>query len=301
MFRVTSIRKGFAGGGFDGSRSLPKQMAMAAGVPAPISSPRRRSSSSASRPPRRPASARRRSPTSRRSATSTSAPASTSSTERTCTCPAFEDLEAWYLNFDHRERVDTTFRPGLDVPVQTLTVRRARTTSRRRPTSRPTARPAADRPQRRHPAVLEAHGGPERAGRDALQEGHGDPAPRRLQHARQPVLLDGASRARPLRPRARSRPALRRLQPVATTSGATGWRWTASSPTGRCCPFEPRSTRAGLQRRQTTHRQNFLCRRAPAARSHGRVASLVRRMGMVRHARPAVALDRQLAALVRAP
>ena len=33
MFRVTSIRKGFAGGGFDGSRSLPKQMAMAAGVP----------------------------------------------------------------------------------------------------------------------------------------------------------------------------------------------------------------------------------------------------------------------------
>ncbi len=34
----------------------------------------------------------------------------------------FEDLEAWYLNFDHRERVDTTFRPGLDVPVETLTV-----------------------------------------------------------------------------------------------------------------------------------------------------------------------------------
>ena len=26
----------------------------------------------------------------------------------------FEDLEAWYLNFDHRAR-DTTFRPGLDV------------------------------------------------------------------------------------------------------------------------------------------------------------------------------------------
>ncbi len=34
----------------------------------------------------------------------------------------FEDLERWYLNFDHRERVDTTFRPGLDVPVDTLTV-----------------------------------------------------------------------------------------------------------------------------------------------------------------------------------
>ena len=34
----------------------------------------------------------------------------------------FENLEAWYLNFDHRERVDTTFRPGLDVPVEKLTV-----------------------------------------------------------------------------------------------------------------------------------------------------------------------------------
>ena len=34
----------------------------------------------------------------------------------------FENLEAWYLNFDHRERVDTTFRPGLDVAGTTLTV-----------------------------------------------------------------------------------------------------------------------------------------------------------------------------------
>ena len=33
MFRVTSIRRGFVGGGFDGSQSLPKRMAMAAGVP----------------------------------------------------------------------------------------------------------------------------------------------------------------------------------------------------------------------------------------------------------------------------
>ena len=34
----------------------------------------------------------------------------------------FENLEAWYLNFDHRERVDTAFRPGLDVDEATLTV-----------------------------------------------------------------------------------------------------------------------------------------------------------------------------------
>ena len=33
LFDVTSIRKGFAGGGFDGGAGLPKQMALAAGVP----------------------------------------------------------------------------------------------------------------------------------------------------------------------------------------------------------------------------------------------------------------------------
>ena len=34
----------------------------------------------------------------------------------------FENLEGWYVNFDHDERVHTTFRPGLDVPDGTLTV-----------------------------------------------------------------------------------------------------------------------------------------------------------------------------------
>src|SRR5207248_9798436 len=33
FFTVTSIRRGFAGGGFDGGQSLPKKMAVAAGVP----------------------------------------------------------------------------------------------------------------------------------------------------------------------------------------------------------------------------------------------------------------------------
>jgi hypothetical protein len=38
----------------------------------------------------------------------------------------FEDLEAWYLNFDFRERVDTAFRPGLEVKPGTQTVRQGR-------------------------------------------------------------------------------------------------------------------------------------------------------------------------------
>jgi hypothetical protein len=37
----------------------------------------------------------------------------------------FEDLEAWYLNFDFAERVDTAFRPGLRVARDTQTVRQA--------------------------------------------------------------------------------------------------------------------------------------------------------------------------------
>jgi len=34
----------------------------------------------------------------------------------------FEDVEAWYLNFDFPERVATTFKPGLDVEDGTQTV-----------------------------------------------------------------------------------------------------------------------------------------------------------------------------------
>jgi hypothetical protein len=123
MFRVTSIRRGFVGGGFDGSRSLPKRMAMAAGVPGADLIPE----------------------TSQLFLGFTSTQKAGLGPSRIANFETlgyvdlgplryfehgthmhvshlFENLEAWYLNFDHRERVDTTFRPGLDVPVQTLTV-----------------------------------------------------------------------------------------------------------------------------------------------------------------------------------
>ena len=35
LFTVTSVRRGFAGGGFDGGQSLPKQLALAAQIPHP--------------------------------------------------------------------------------------------------------------------------------------------------------------------------------------------------------------------------------------------------------------------------
>ena len=47
----------------------------------------------------------------------------TSSAARICICRAFhENVYAWYLNFDHRERVDAMFRPGLKIPADQQTV-----------------------------------------------------------------------------------------------------------------------------------------------------------------------------------
>jgi hypothetical protein len=126
VFRVTSIRKGFAGGGFVGGRGLPKQMAVAAHVPGADLIP-----------------------------DSAELFLGFTSTQKHGLGPArianletlgyadlgprgyfafgthmhlshiFEDLEAWYLNFDHQERVDTMFRPGLRVAPHTLTVAQA--------------------------------------------------------------------------------------------------------------------------------------------------------------------------------
>jgi hypothetical protein len=124
LFELTSIRKGFAGGGFGGGTSLPKQMAMAAGVRGADLIP-----------------------------DSAELFLGFTSTQKAGLGPGtianieslgyadggrdgyfrggthmhvshlFEDLEAWFINFDHRQRVDTAFRPGLDVPSGTLTVR----------------------------------------------------------------------------------------------------------------------------------------------------------------------------------
>jgi len=112
LFDVTSIRRGFVGGGFEGRRSLPKKMAMAAGVPGADLIP-----------------------------ASAQLFLGFTSTQKDGLGPRlianhetlgfvelgpreyfrqgtsmhvshlFEDLEAWYLNFDFRERVATAFRP----------------------------------------------------------------------------------------------------------------------------------------------------------------------------------------------
>ncbi|MDX6441343.1 MAG: hypothetical protein QOE43_1072 [Gaiellaceae bacterium] len=113
MFSITSIRRGFAGGGFAGKQSLPKKMAMAAGVPGADLIP-----------------------------DTSELFLGFTSTQKAGLGPLLianhetlgyvdvrdgyfhggthmhlshitEDLEAWYLNFDFDERVLTAFQPGL--------------------------------------------------------------------------------------------------------------------------------------------------------------------------------------------
>ena len=121
-FRVTSIRRGFVGGGFSGGQSLPKKMAVAARVPGADLIPDRAelflgfTSTQASQPGRE-----------RISNLETLGLADLrggyfAHGTHMHLSHLFEDLEAWYLNFTHQQRVDTTFRPGLKVPAQRLSV-----------------------------------------------------------------------------------------------------------------------------------------------------------------------------------
>ncbi len=124
LLEVTSIRRGFAGGGFDGGQSLPKQMAQAAQIPGADLIP-----------------------------DTAELFLGFTSTQRAGMGPGaianfetlgyvdfrgsdyfrqgthmhlshiHEDVEAWYLNFDFDERVSTAFKPNLDVKEGTQTVR----------------------------------------------------------------------------------------------------------------------------------------------------------------------------------
>jgi hypothetical protein len=112
MFAVTSIRKGFQGGGFAGGRGLPKEMALAAGIQGADLIP----------------------DGAQLCLGFTSTQKHTQGLGRIANFETiglvdvrdgyfrggthmhlshlFENVEAWYLDFDFRERVDTTFRPG---------------------------------------------------------------------------------------------------------------------------------------------------------------------------------------------
>jgi hypothetical protein len=112
FLHVTSIRRGFAGGGFDGKRSLPKKMALAAGVPGADLVPDTAelflgftSTQKAGLGPRLIANHETLGYVDLRGGYFHGG------THMHLSHIA-EDLEAWYLNFDFSERVLTAFSPG---------------------------------------------------------------------------------------------------------------------------------------------------------------------------------------------
>ena len=249
MFRVTSIRRGSPAAASTARGACPSRWRWPPVSRAPISFPRPRSSSSASSTKGRPRPDAKIANFETLGYVDLRASKYFQHGTNMHVSHLFEDLEAWYLNFDHRERVDTTFRPGLDVPVQTLTV----------PQGTDDIQTQADVSADYEATRRIGHSGAiqqssrltedvERARRDALQ-GHGDPAPCRLQHARQPVLLDGASRAGPLRPRAAAGLHFVVFNPSSDDFRRNRLAMDGILPDGTVLPFEPRSRGAGLQRR----------------------------------------------------
>ena len=109
----TSVRIGFAGGGFEGGMSLPKRMAIAAGVPGADLVPHTSelflgftSTQKAGLGPTRIANLETLGYTNAKDGYFEGG-------THMALSHIFEDLEAWYLTFDFRDRVDTTFDPGM--------------------------------------------------------------------------------------------------------------------------------------------------------------------------------------------
>jgi hypothetical protein len=124
LFTLTSVRTGFAGGGFDGKTSLPKAMAEAAQVPGADLIPRTSelflgftSTQKAGMGPGKIANME------------TLGYVDFNGHEyfvhgtHMHLSHIKEDVEAWYLNFDFDERVATAFRPNLSVKQGVQTVR----------------------------------------------------------------------------------------------------------------------------------------------------------------------------------
>ncbi|HET8895272.1 MAG TPA: twin-arginine translocation signal domain-containing protein [Gaiellaceae bacterium] len=113
VFTMTSIRRGFAGGGFGGGQSLPQRMAVAAGVPGADLIPDGSelflgftSTQKAGLGPRLIANHETLGFVDTRSGYFHGG-------THMHLSHISEDLEAWYLNFDFDERLLTAFRPGM--------------------------------------------------------------------------------------------------------------------------------------------------------------------------------------------
>ena len=123
IWRPTSIRRGFAGGGFDGGVGLPRKMALAAGVPGAQLIPEQAelflgftSTQRAGLGPGRIANLETL-------GYADGGPGGYFTGGTTMHLShLLEDLEAWYLSFDYNQRIATLFRPDQNTPPGTLTV-----------------------------------------------------------------------------------------------------------------------------------------------------------------------------------
>jgi deferrochelatase/peroxidase EfeB len=125
IFAVTSVRNGVVGGGFDGKPSLPKQMLTTAGIPGGALMPRSAelflgftSTVKQSLGPSKIANLETLGYADLRSSYFVGG-------THMHLSHLEEDVLAWYLNFDRRERVGAMFRPGFDVAPRIQTVRQA--------------------------------------------------------------------------------------------------------------------------------------------------------------------------------
>jgi hypothetical protein len=123
LFRVTSLRRGFAGGALEGGKSLPREMARAANVPGADLIPEGAelflgftSTQKAAFGPGKIANFETLGYVDLRDGGYFR-----EGTHMHLSHVA-EDLEAWYVNFAFDERVTTAFRPNLDVPAGTQVV-----------------------------------------------------------------------------------------------------------------------------------------------------------------------------------
>jgi hypothetical protein len=123
VLHPTSIRKGFAGGGFEGGQSLPKKMAVAAGVPGadliPDSSELFLGFTSTQRAA---LGAGRIANLETLGYSDGGREGYFSHGTHMHLSHVAEDLEAWYLNFTFQERAATAFRPGQDVKPGVMAV-----------------------------------------------------------------------------------------------------------------------------------------------------------------------------------
>jgi hypothetical protein len=125
LFELTSIRKGFQGGGFAGGRGLPKEMALAAGVQGADLIPDGAQLFLGFTSTQRATQGQSRIASFETLGLVDIREGYFRGGTHMHLSHLFENVEAWYLDFDFRERVDTTFRPGFRAREGAQTLRQA--------------------------------------------------------------------------------------------------------------------------------------------------------------------------------